>query len=109
MNRGGVFLGEYWAETLGDASLETVGRGDRRLDRGEPKTDAGGEDICMALTEDGDLNGGRGVPRADGTKSSSLSYCDMFEMRGDRVLVDMSSSNFLCSFPDSEPIELRGL
>jgi hypothetical protein len=71
LNRGGVFLGEYWAETPGDPRRETAVRGVRRLERGEPKTDAGGEDICMAFTEEGDLKAGRGVPRTVGMKSSS--------------------------------------
>ena len=116
LKRGGVFLGEYCAETEGEPRRETVGRGVRRLDRGVcPRTEAGGDDICMALTDDGERKGGRGVPRTVATKSwSSMSEGGMSEMRGEWLRCVMFRresvcSILVCSASDMEPMELRGL
>lgn len=43
------------------------------LDLADPYADPGGDAICIALTELGLLNGGRGVERDAGMKSSSPS------------------------------------
>jgi len=113
LNLGGVFLGEYWADRLGDPRRDTVGRGVRRLDLGDPSTDGGGDDICRALTDDGDRNAGRGVPRTVGMKSSSLSsrreYSDTPDILGDLDRYVTELGIFFGSVSDMEPTELRGL
>ncbi|KAI6764660.1 hypothetical protein HG531_012547 [Fusarium graminearum] len=98
LKRGGVLLGEYCSEKRGELILDELGRGALRPERGEPPTvEPGGDDICIALTEEGDRKMGRGLPRIVGIKSSSsLSYSEKPEMpeipetRGDLVIRKLS-------------------